>query len=266
MVRNNCDSKIKSPKSRDGFSDKTKRAIALRVGGECCFPGCKAVISGPSTNPEAFINVGVAAHIYAASEGGPRFNSAMTPQQRKSAKNGILFCQNHAKIVDNDPERYTAEILLEWKLQKEKKVDAKMIGQKLSLIENLKLEISFNTIKMDGYRHEYFLNFSLINQGKELITGYYAEIEMPAPVILQAYNNGYLSARSTPDTAFFRKPPSTDILYPGDTQIIQRIQYYVDSCNYQNHRILKTSVKCRVYLPEGHCISEEKQFYDLQCF
>lgn len=266
MVRNNCESKIKSSKSRDDFSNKTKRAIALRVGGECCFPGCKALISGPNTNPEEFINVGVAAHIYAASEGGPRFNSAMTPQQRKSAENGILFCQNHAKIVDNDPKRYTPEMLLGWKLQKEKEVDAKIRGQELSFIKNLKLEISFKETRKNEYRHEYSLNFSLINQGKKLITGYYAEIEMPALVILQVSNNCYVRARSTADIAFFRKPTSTDILYPGDTQIIQRIQYYVDRDIYQNHRILKTSVKCRVYLPEGHCISEEKQFYDLQYF
>ena len=265
MVRNNCDSKIKSPKSRDDFSDKTKRAIALRVGGECCFPGCKAVISGPSTNPEAFINVGVAAHVYAASEGGPRHNSAMTSQQRKSAENGIWLCQNHAKLVDNDPKKYTAEILLEWKLQKEKEVDGKMRGQELSVMEGLKLEISFKAIRMDRYRHDYSLNFSLINQGKKLITGYYAEIEMPAPVI-QVLNNCYVQNRSTREIALFRIPPSSTILYPGDTQVIQSIGYYVDNNIYQDRKIFNTLVKCTAYLSDGESIAEEKLFCNLQNF
>ena len=65
------------------------------------------------------MNVGVAAHITAASPGGPRYKSSLTPQQRKSSANGIWLCQKCAKLIDNDTERYTPEVLNEWRLESE---------------------------------------------------------------------------------------------------------------------------------------------------
>ena len=61
------------------------------------------------------INIGEAAHICAAAPGGPRYDPSMTPEQRKSASNGIWLCRNHAKAVDSDPA-YTVEILREWQM------------------------------------------------------------------------------------------------------------------------------------------------------
>jgi hypothetical protein len=76
--------------------------------------------SGPQQNPNKSINVGVAAHITAASLGGPRYNSALTSQERESIENGIWLCQKCAKLVDNDEKRYSVEILFDWKRQAEK--------------------------------------------------------------------------------------------------------------------------------------------------
>jgi hypothetical protein len=57
----------------------------------------------------------VAAHITAASPDGPRFNAALTAEQRKAPENGIWVCQTCAKLIDNDPIRYSVEKLLDWK-------------------------------------------------------------------------------------------------------------------------------------------------------
>jgi hypothetical protein len=61
------------------------------------------------------INVGVAAHISAAAAGGPRYDPTLSPEQRSDISNAIWLCQNCAKLVDNDPQYYTIEVLRLWK-------------------------------------------------------------------------------------------------------------------------------------------------------
>src|SRR5258708_32752239 len=91
--------------ARDDFSATVKLHLALRVNHRCSNPNCRATTSGPQCRPEASLNIGVAAHITAASEGGPRFNASLSTEERVSAQNGIWLCQNCAKLVDNDEER-----------------------------------------------------------------------------------------------------------------------------------------------------------------
>lgn len=65
------------------------------------------------------INIGVAAHISAASGRGCRYNSQMTAQERCSVRNGIWLCQNCAKLIDSDEARYTTDLLQDWKSRAE---------------------------------------------------------------------------------------------------------------------------------------------------
>ncbi len=83
---------------------------------------------GPSTDPNKSINVGVAAHITAASPGGPRYDPALSSEERRSAENGIWLCQNHAKMIDNDPARYPTEVLREWKETAEQGLSGEIEG------------------------------------------------------------------------------------------------------------------------------------------
>jgi hypothetical protein len=101
---------------RDDFTEDVKRALAARVANRCCNPECGAVTSGPQTDPGKAVNLGVAAHITAASAGGPRHDISLSPQQRQDIGNAIWLCQNCAKLVDNDPARYTVDLLRAWKL------------------------------------------------------------------------------------------------------------------------------------------------------
>ena len=70
---------------------------------------------GANTNPEKITNIGVAAHICAAAQGGPRYDASMTPEERKSFENGIWLCQSCSKLIDTDITRYPKELLQSWK-------------------------------------------------------------------------------------------------------------------------------------------------------
>lgn len=104
---------------RDDFPLKTKTTLAKRVGMHCSNPDCKQLTSGPQEDPSEAISIGVAAHISAASVGGPRYNPEMTAQERRSIKNGIWLCQNCAKLVDDDTRHYTVDLLHDWKRRSE---------------------------------------------------------------------------------------------------------------------------------------------------
>ena len=99
----------------DEFSEPVKRALASRVGNLCSNPECRALTSGPQEDPAKALNIGVAAHITAASPGGPRYDPELLPEERSGPSNGIWLCQNHGKMVDNDPARFTVDLLREWK-------------------------------------------------------------------------------------------------------------------------------------------------------
>jgi hypothetical protein len=99
----------------DDFSDAVKRALASRVGNLCSNPDCRALTSGPQEDPAKAVNLGVAAHITAASPGGPRYDAGLLPEERSGPSNGLWLCQNCAKLVDNDPARFTTDLLLQWK-------------------------------------------------------------------------------------------------------------------------------------------------------
>ncbi len=111
---------------RDDFTEDVKRALAQRVANRCSNPECGAVTSGPQIDPAKAVNVGVAAHLTAASPGGPRYDDALTPAQRGHASNGLWLCQTCAKRIDSDPVRFTSELLREWKAGAEAAADAEL--------------------------------------------------------------------------------------------------------------------------------------------
>jgi hypothetical protein len=99
----------------DDFDNRTKEILARRVGFLCSNPACQKPTSGPQLNPDKALSIGVAAHITAASFGGPRYDQFLTNEERSSMSNGIWLCQNCARLIDSDDIRYTVELLHNWK-------------------------------------------------------------------------------------------------------------------------------------------------------
>jgi hypothetical protein len=100
---------------RDDFLDEVKRIVAARAGAVCSNPDCRALTSGPQDDPAKALNVGVAAHITSAASGGPRYNGALSVEERRSPENAIWLCQTCAKLVDNDVSQFPEKLLHAWK-------------------------------------------------------------------------------------------------------------------------------------------------------
>ena len=105
---------------RDDFPADVKRELADRVGGRCSAPNCRAPTHGPSESRVSGVSsVGLAAHITAASPGGPRYDASLTSEQRRGIDNGIWLCQNHGKQIDDDESRWTSTLLRAWRAHAE---------------------------------------------------------------------------------------------------------------------------------------------------
>lgn len=105
---------------RDDFSPATKLLLAKRVGHRCSNPECRRPTSGPQSDRTKAINLGVAAHMTAASRLGPRYADALSTRERLSAENGIWLCQTCARLIDSDSHRYSVETLVSWKRSAER--------------------------------------------------------------------------------------------------------------------------------------------------
>ncbi len=132
--------------TRDDFLKPVRGLLARRVGYRCSNPNCRVLTAGPGDNLNGTVDVGVAARITAAAKGGKRYDPHLTKEERASAENGIWLCQIHAKLVDDAPERFTVELLREWKRLSEQaarleieEVDKGMPARQAADIEALKV-------------------------------------------------------------------------------------------------------------------------------
>jgi hypothetical protein len=96
------------------ISLKTHKMLWARSRNRCAFPGCGRLLvedvqgAGPSI-------VGVEAHIVARRPAGPRGAAVTESEDRDGLANLILLCAPHHKLVDDYPDVYTVDGLLEMK-------------------------------------------------------------------------------------------------------------------------------------------------------
>lgn len=102
---------------RDEFGADTKDRVARRAMYICSNPNCRAYTLAPAKYDESHsVYTGRVAHITAAAPGGPRYDAALTPTQRRDVQNAIYLCPRCADEIDkNKGADYPADLLREWK-------------------------------------------------------------------------------------------------------------------------------------------------------
>ena len=93
----------------------TLRELFLKSGNLCAFPGCSRLMM----NSEG-VFIGNVCHIEAAEEGGERFNSAMTNEERRAFSNLMLMCYEHHQVT-NDVAKYSVAALQKMKAEHERR-------------------------------------------------------------------------------------------------------------------------------------------------
>jgi hypothetical protein len=106
------------------FAKQTIEVIAKRAGNRCSNPDCDALTVGPAEIENRTIVIGEAAHIFGARPGSARFNATMSDAERRDITNAIWLCRNCHKMVDDDPGKFTADILFEWHQHHERVITA----------------------------------------------------------------------------------------------------------------------------------------------
>ena len=87
---------------RDDFSVKVKHLIEKKSAYRCSNPACRRMTIGPSEDFKKIQYLGVVSHICAAAPGGPRYDPAMSPEERAGEENGLLLCRYCAALIDTD--------------------------------------------------------------------------------------------------------------------------------------------------------------------
>ncbi|SLJ83730.1 NACHT domain-containing protein [Psychrobacter sp. DAB_AL43B] len=113
----------------NNFTKLTIIQLRDRVANLCSNPDCrKNTIAANFETTDKTTLIGEAAHICAASSGGPRFDPNITATEIKSFENGVWLCSVCHKIVDREPLTYPVEMLKSWKTETEEYV-RKQLGK-----------------------------------------------------------------------------------------------------------------------------------------
>lgn len=102
---------------RQNFSSTVVRKIAERAAYICSSPSCHRITIGPDQLASHLsIKTGEAAHICAASPGGPRYDMSQSEAERKGINNALWLCAACADLIDkNSGGSYPADHLRKWK-------------------------------------------------------------------------------------------------------------------------------------------------------
>lgn len=104
-----------------GPTEKVIKKLFALSRNRCAYPQCSTAIVHPAGTV-----VGEVCHIKAQNSGGPRFDSKQSEEARHSFENLVLLCSVHHRLVDDQPDTYTAELLTEMKELHERSGDIEL--------------------------------------------------------------------------------------------------------------------------------------------
>jgi len=158
----NKKSKSRSMITRKTVPDHTRLKLWVKSAGRCEFSGCnKPVWRNDLTLGDG--NFGEIAHIIGSSEDGPRGNKDSANLQIKFS-NLILLCQQCHKEIDDNEDKYPAELLTRWKQKHEDRIEIQTrypeeIHKSTVLLFSVNIGERTTPINPEAYRNAMFPKF-----------------------------------------------------------------------------------------------------------
>lgn len=259
---------------RDEFGRQTIETLAKRVGNRCSNPSCRKLTSGPHEDPSRALNIGVGAHITAASSGGPRYDEKMTSEERQDISNGIWLCQNCAKLIDSDTTRYSVDLIKEWKNRSEADALKQVEGHRdegISPESTTEISIRYRKLKIESKRHDYLLMIELTNRSFTPLENYHIDVVVPSRVIANPERHPLIVRdRSSHTQSLFRFDNNVrhnHNIMPGDTSVVFALEYYItQEIFFDRGDLFENYVRATLYHYGFQPLTVEMQFKDLQIF
>ena len=155
----NRKTRLKSEINRRTIPEHTRLKLWVKAAGRCEFHGCnEPVWQNNLTLSDG--NFGEACHIIATSEDGPR-GSEESADLRIDYSNLMLLCQRCHKEIDDDPDRYSVELLRQWKQEHEKRIEIQTsypeeIHKSTVVLFTVKIKDRIPRINHEAYRNAMF--------------------------------------------------------------------------------------------------------------
>jgi ABC-type molybdenum transport system ATPase subunit/photorepair protein PhrA len=187
--------------NRADFLAATRRVIAERAGYQCSVLNCGKLTIGPAPGTTKSQSTGMAAHIFAASPGGPRGTGGLSAAERSEPENGIWCCFSHGKAIDSDDGNvYSAPQLRAWKRLHESRKSAEMNGiplDRFGLVESI--SVNSAPALLSGRKFDLGLRNIITGpngSGKTILTRLIASVAFPDHVAeLSRHRNVDLEVR-----------------------------------------------------------------------
>lgn len=145
------------------ISDKARKILWGRSGNRCAF--CKRELVVIATNQDEEAIVGDECHIISGKANGPRHDSTYSLEKLDRYENLILLCRVHHKMIDDQVNKYSTEVI-----KKIKKEHEFSIATKLDDKQNSSLQ--FRRVKKNI--PEYLMRFTTGKQLTDLVSGSHA--------------------------------------------------------------------------------------------
>ena len=137
------------------ITDKSRKILWGRSGNRCAICRQRLVVDETSIDAESV--VGDECHINSGALSGPRYDAAIEQQSIDNLANLLLLCRVHHKMVDDQFETYTAELLRNIKDNHERWVDSRF-----------KESEALSAVKVRRFKSEIPAQLKTIDSGQEL--------------------------------------------------------------------------------------------------
>lgn len=163
--------KSKPKITRDNPPTHVRLKLWVKSAGRCEFNGCNEPVwrNNLTLSDGNFADV---VHIIAASEDGPRGNEESANKQIEYS-NLMLMCKRCHKEIDDNPEKYSAKTLGEWKWKHEDRIQIQTrytgdIHKSTVLLFMVNINERLSSINPEVFHNAMSQNFQLMKKGLEL--------------------------------------------------------------------------------------------------